>query len=166
MIRTIIEGIKQTFISRRCRVVLPFLTVLFFTIYFYTPILSSELTISSQIQYLKIKGLTVLFIFSLLSALSFTMFLFSSFFMKSPAVKEAGGAGLGIISGFLSALLATASCSYCLIAFLGFLGSSGVFFVYENKDKIMTLSIILLIISIYFLSKKVVEGCKTCKVDL
>ena len=165
--KTIFEAIKLTLnTSKRCKVIFPILFIVFFSLFLYAPTISSGLSLKQQVSYFGIKGILLLLLFSFLSALSSTMFLYSSFFMKKPAVKEASSATLGILSGLLSAILATASCSYCLIAFLGFLGSSGVFFVFENKNKFMILSIILLLTSLYFLSKRVVEGCPTCKVEL
>lgn len=165
--KTLLEGIKLTLTtSKKCRIVFPVLTIFFSFLFFFTPIFSSNIPVKNQLEYLGLKGVLLILIFSTLSALSFTMFLYSSFFMKKPALKEAGGAGLGILSGFLSALLTTASCSYCLIAFFGFLGSNGIFFIFENKNKITLFSIALLTITLYFLSKRIVESCPKCKIEL
>jgi hypothetical protein len=69
---------------------------------------------------------------------------------------------LGTLSGIFSAILATAFCSSCLAVLFSLLGisfSTGIFFL-KYKFLIFLLSTILLLISLHFQSKRIVEKCK------
>jgi len=69
---------------------------------------------------------------------------------------------LGILSGIFSAVLATAFCSSCLAVLFSLLGisfSTGSFFL-KYKFLIFLLSTILLLISLHFQSKRIVERCQ------
>jgi hypothetical protein len=69
---------------------------------------------------------------------------------------------LGTLSGIFSAILATAFCSSCLAVLFSLLGisfSTGIFFL-KYKFLIFLLSTILLLISLYFQSKRIIEKCQ------
>jgi hypothetical protein len=69
---------------------------------------------------------------------------------------------LGALSGIFSAILATALCSSCLAVLFSLLGisfSTGVFFL-KYKFLIFLLTTILLLISLYFQSKRIIEKFK------
>jgi hypothetical protein len=68
----------------------------------------------------------------------------------------------GTLSGIFSAILATALCSSCLAVLFSLLGisfSTGIFFL-KYKFLILIISTILLLISLHFQSKRIVEKCK------
>jgi hypothetical protein len=69
---------------------------------------------------------------------------------------------LGTLSGIFSAILATALCSSCLAVLFSLLGisfSMGIFFL-KYKFLIFIISSILLLISLHFQSKRIIEKCK------
>jgi hypothetical protein len=69
---------------------------------------------------------------------------------------------LGTLSGIFSAILATAFCSSCLAVLFSLLGisfSTGIFFL-RYKFLIFLLSTILLLLSLHFQSKRIIEKCK------
>jgi hypothetical protein len=69
---------------------------------------------------------------------------------------------LGTLSGIFSAILATAFCSSCLAVLFSLLGisfSTGVFFL-KYKFLIFLLATILLLISLHFQSKRIIEKCR------
>jgi hypothetical protein len=69
---------------------------------------------------------------------------------------------LGTLSGIFSAILATAFCSSCLVVLFSLLGisfSTGILFL-KYKFLIFLLSTILLLISLHFQSKRIIEKCK------
>jgi hypothetical protein len=69
---------------------------------------------------------------------------------------------LSTLSGIFSAILATAFCSSCLAVLFSLLGisfSTGIFFL-KYKFLIFLLSTILLLISLHFQSKKIIEKCR------
>jgi hypothetical protein len=69
---------------------------------------------------------------------------------------------LGTLLGIFSAILATAFCSSCLAVLFSLLGisfSMGIFFL-KYKFLIFIISSILLLISLHFQSKRIIEKCK------
>ena len=69
---------------------------------------------------------------------------------------------LGTLLGIFSAILATAWCSSCLAVLFSLLGisfSMGIFFL-KYKFLILIISTILLLISLHFQSKRIIEKCK------
>jgi hypothetical protein len=69
---------------------------------------------------------------------------------------------LGALSGIFSAILATAFCSSCLAVLFSLLGisfSTGILFL-KYRFLIFLLSTILLLISLHFQSKRIVERCQ------
>jgi hypothetical protein len=69
---------------------------------------------------------------------------------------------LGTLSGIFSAILATAFCSSCLAVLFSLLGisfSTGILFL-KYRFLIFLLSTILLLISLHFQSKRIIEKCK------
>jgi hypothetical protein len=69
---------------------------------------------------------------------------------------------LGTLPGIFSAILATAFCSSCLAALFSLLGisfSTGIFFL-KYKFLIFIIATILLLISLHFQSKRIVEKCQ------
>ncbi|MBI4130290.1 hypothetical protein HY468_03175, partial [Candidatus Roizmanbacteria bacterium] len=100
-------------------------------------------------------------ILSMVTALLLLMqvFLFGS---KKKRVETAGQGGVGIFSALFGGLLATAACSACVAAILGFLGAGSVFFVLENQAIFVIGAIALVIVSLYFSSRRVQGYCKEC----
>jgi hypothetical protein len=69
---------------------------------------------------------------------------------------------LGTLSGIFSAILATALCSSCLAVLFSLLGisfSTAIFFL-KYKFLIFLLATILLLISLHFQSKRIIEKCR------
>jgi hypothetical protein len=69
---------------------------------------------------------------------------------------------LGTLSGIFSAILATALCSSCLAVLFSLLGisfSTAIFFL-KYKFLIFIISSILLLISLHFQSKRIIEKCR------
>ncbi len=165
-IKQISEAIKEVFRNRIYFLSFVLLSIILLFFYIYLPAKTIPgNSLKFQLEILGTKGIFLLAIFSMLSSLTLTMWIYN--FLTTKQLSAAiGSTGAGIFAAFLSALLSTASCSYCLIAFFGFLGSGAIFFMLENRNKIVIISILLLLISIYSLSKKITEGCKSCKIKL
>ena len=68
--------------------------------------------------------------------------------------------GGGVFAALFGGLLATAACSSCIAAILGFLGAGTVFFVLRNQPWVVAIAILIFLISIYFTAKKVMGECK------
>lgn len=79
--------------------------------------------------------------------------------------KNLGSVGSGLFggyAGFLGAVFATASCSWCAVALLGFLGSGTVLFIAQNQLWIVLAAIAVLLFSLYLILRKVALKCNDC----
>lgn len=79
-------------------------------------------------------------------------------------VAMAGQGGTGFISGVIASIFGTATCASCVTFFFGFLGFGGVLFLLKYRTLIATGSIILMLISLYFTSKRVLNACDSCRI--
>lgn len=85
---------------------------------------------------------------------------------KKGVLTSIGSGGVGGYVATVGAIFGTAACSSCLFAILGFLGVSTVLTLLQYQWHIVSGAIFILLLSIYFLSKKVNGICDTCKVDI
>lgn len=117
-----------------------------------------------QLSIFTLRDYVVLIVLTLLIALSVIMQAY--IFRRARKAQEKAatlGSGLaGGYSGVLASVFATASCSSCAAALLGFLGSGSVLFLVENRWWVTFGTTILLFISLYFSAKKVVRVCVRC----
>ena len=81
--------------------------------------------------------------------------------LPSPRSNAALG-GAGVFSGVFSSIFASATCAMCIGSLFSFLGFGGVFFLVENRWYILSGAIMLLLVSLYFASRRFVEGCQSC----
>jgi hypothetical protein len=98
---------------------------------------------------------------SILISLNFVFFIYLVK-IKSPEIKATSTGILGALSGIFSAILATALCSSCLAVLFSLLGisfSTGIFFL-KYKFLIFLLATTLLLISLHFQSKRIIEKCQ------
>ena len=68
--------------------------------------------------------------------------------------------GFGIISSFFGSI----TCVACASTILGFLGIGTVTFLLAYRFQIVLLSIIFILLSVYFTSRKILNLCDVCKV--
>lgn len=141
------------------------LTFLFFV---YIPVkmipgnsLNFQLYIFTTRDYL----LTV--VFSILLSLFLTMQIFAirNAMDRKSVLASAGAGGIGGYVAAVGAIFGTAACSSCLFAILGFLGASTVFTLLKYQWYVVSGAIVILLISIYFLSRKVNGICESCRID-
>jgi hypothetical protein len=141
------------------------LTFLFFV---YIPVktipgnsLEFQLSIFSQRDYI----LTALF------STLVSIFLIMQVFVlrnKSTSRTVLASIGSGSIGGYVAtigAIFGTAACASCLFAIVGFLGASTIFTLLQYQWYVVSGAIVILLISIYFLSKKVNGICESCRRD-
>ena len=105
-----------------------------------------------------------------LSLLTSLFLIMQIFIFKNAALAKDKATSLvrGGIGGYVAAVgsvFATAACSSCLFALFGFLGFSTLIFLVEHQWYIVSGAIILLLISLYFASRKVNGICDICFVD-
>ncbi|GIW63745.1 MAG: hypothetical protein KatS3mg091_547 [Patescibacteria group bacterium] len=141
------------------------LSVVFFLLSVFLPALLARQSIFIQFSILSFFDYLSFGIFAVLSSLCFVLFVYSIVNNSSVSKKAVSGAGVGVFSGLFSAVLASTTCSYCLLAIFGFLGSGFSFFLLDHRVEILFVALILLISSIFFLSKKIIDGCVDCQLN-
>ena len=77
-------------------------------------------------------------------------------------IKSAGVGAAGSYSGIIATVFATASCSSCVAVLFGFLGTGAVFFAVENRWLFVSLAIGLMLVSLYFIARKINKVCVSC----
>lgn len=146
-------------------ILIPFTFFLFVMIPVWTipgNALDFQLGIFSERDYI------LLVVLSLLTSLFLIMqiFVFKNSFTAKDRTSSLIRGGIGGYTAVIGSVFATAACSSCLFALFGFLGFGTLFFLLEHQWYILSGAIMLLLISLYFASKKVNGICDTCKVDI
>jgi hypothetical protein len=119
-----------------------------------------------QISILTPKDWFLFIVLPALTALSIVMnvYILSKKRSAQDSVVMVGQGGTGFLSGVIASVFGTASCASCVASIFGFLGVGGVFFLVEHRTIITTGAIFLMLISLYFTSRKVLGICDNCKV--
>jgi len=105
------------------------------------------------------------FLFSVLFGISMGMHSYASKISKtrkSLVVGERAGTGFFSMVGTLFASKLCPMCLGTIFSFLG-LGASTVFFVMSFRTPILIISILLILISIYFAGKRITIFCQNCE---
>ncbi len=117
-----------------------------------------------QLSLLAPKDHILLITLSVLSALSIIMNIYV--LRHKPTVQTGlsmvGQGGGGLLSGIIGSVFGTATCASCAASILGFLGIGGVLFLLQHRTWITTASVILILVSLYFTSRKVLGVCESC----
>lgn len=71
---------------------------------------------------------------------------------------------IGTSSGILTSIFGTTTCSLCVSALFGFLGSNSVIFMVNNKDPITIGAISLLFVSLILTSRRLTDACEVCQI--
>ena len=107
---------------------------------------------------------TFLGIIAILTSLIITMQILSFRLTRRMGVNQSLLSGAGFLSALSSAIFSSATCGLCVAAVFGFLGAGGVIFLVDHRTYMIAGSVILLLLSLYFSSKKVNNDCDTCHV--
>ena len=166
---------KQVFIASKTVLskkfyLLGFLTLIPLTFFLFVMIpvwtipgnsLDFQLGIFSERDYILLSIL--LFLTSLF--LTMQVFIFRNSISAKDKTTAAVKGGVGGYTAVVGSVFATAACSSCLFALFGFLGFGTLFFLLEHQWYILTGAMLLLVVYLYFASKKVNGICDVCFVD-
>ncbi len=133
---------------------------------FWIVILTPGQIVSSDIvsQGFTVGDLIFLGAVSILTSLVITMQFFSFKLTGKAGAGQSALSGAGFVSALSAAIFSSASCGLCVAAVFSFLGAGGVIFLVDNRVYVVAGSVVLLLISLYFSSKKVNNDCETCHV--
>jgi hypothetical protein len=163
----IIEASKITLSNRKLFIAFIILWGAFFALMFSIPLYTipgNDLRL--QMSIFKQRDYALLGILSFLSSLIMIIQcnIFRNKFNSTRNMGNAALGGLVIFSEDFSSIFATVTCAMCLGALFSFLGFGTVFFMIENRWYILIGAILLLLLSLYFASRRLVEGCRSCMV--
>jgi hypothetical protein len=169
MLEKIYKAIHTVLATRRFFLLCVILAVLIFGFMFFFPIESVPGNdIRLQTSLYGAWDYAALVTLSILSSLVLTMQVYVlREGMDTPAahVRTTAVGGVGVASGLVSSLFATASCTLCAGALFSFLGFGTVLFLVEYRWYVVVFSILLLCVSIYLLARRITEGCAVCTVS-
>jgi len=117
-----------------------------------------------QLSILTIWELLLMALLSFLIALLFTMHVW---IFKRTKKAQVGKSVVGGTSAVTATIFGTAACSSCLAFLFGLVGISSlstIIFLLDFRWYFVSISIFLMLISIYFASKNIVEECENCEV--
>lgn len=136
------------------------LSVLMIAIYILIPVFAiSGNDLLFQLSVFTIKDWLLIVPLSGLIGLMITMQVYG---YKKKKSLNVGKGVVGSSSGIIAGLFGTAGCSSCLASLFGFLGVGNIFFLLEHQVYVVSISFVLIMVSLYFTSKKITcEGeCK------
>lgn len=140
------------------------LTAIFIAAYLFLPIwLTPGNTLSFQLSLLRPSDYILFFVLSAVTALLILMQAFLFLRSKKGRAGAVGQGGVGAFSALFGGLLATAACSSCIAAILGFLGAGSIFFVLENQPYFVYGAIALVLLGLYFSARRVQGYCESCE---
>lgn len=160
----IFSASKSVLESRNYRLWFLGLTTIFIAAYLLLPIwLTPGNTLSFQLSLLRPSDYILFFVLSAVTALLVLMQAFLFLRSKKGRAGAVGQGGVGAFSALFGGLLATAACSSCIAAVLGFLGAGSIFFILENQPYFVYGAIALVLLGLYFSARRVQGYCEDCK---
>lgn len=128
-------------------------------------------SVSFQLKLYQLKDWFLLGMVSMVNSLFIVMQVYLYKLQKANAKNTnlLGGIAVGSVgtsSGILTSIFGTATCSLCVSALFGFLGSNTVIFMVNNKDWITIGALFVLTISLILTSRRLTTTCEVCKVNL
>lgn len=138
-----------------------FLAILYVIIYIPVKNVPGN-TFRFQISLFTFGDWILLLTLSFLTSLSLVMniFVIRNNLKSFRGLTTVGQGSFGIFSGLIGSLFGTASCASCVGSVLGFLGVGGILFLLKFRQIIVASSILIMIVTLYFTSKKVLGICK------
>lgn len=158
----ILKAANTVLSSRKYLFMFVLLSVSVFWIIILAPVQIASANIESQ--GFTTSDLVFLGVVSILTSLVITMQVFSFRLTGNAGAAQSALSGAGLVSAFSAAIFSSAACGLCVGALFGFLGAGGVIFLVDNRAYIIVGSVALLVLSLYFSSKKVNSDCDICHV--
>ena len=138
-------------------------TITILAAYIIIPVLTiPSNSILFQLSIWEFKDYAVLIPLSFLVGLMITMQVYIFKQKKKNAVKETGKSVVGGYSGIVAGVFGTASCSSCVAAIFGFLGTGTVIGLIKYQWYVVIGSVALVLLSLYLSSLSIEKNCKGC----
>lgn len=167
-ISEIIQAIRVVNATPRARFAYFLLAIGLFVAMFLLPVWSVPGNdVAFQAKLFTAYDYIVMVVFAVLSAL---LFLFHAHIIRAHlrarrrATNSIMEGLLGIFAGFVSALFASATCVFCLGAFVGLLGFSAITILLSWRWYVVVVAAIILVLSLYLAARRINRGCEVCVV--
>ena len=83
---------------------------------------------------------------------------------KKFQIKESSAGFIAFISTLISGLFASATCIACVSVLFAFIGTGGMIFLLEYRWQIVIISFMIVLLALYFTSKRIQDNCEICKI--
>ena len=168
VIQTTILAIRQVLGERLYLVTLFIFAGLIFVMLIAIPLYTIPAnTLALQLKIFRLKDYLLMAFVALLMGLNFSMQIYTwkkrKEQTKDMAQSAVAGTAVGI-SGIFAAMVGTATCASCLVFLFGLIGigAGSVFFVLKHQTYFLLGAIALMIVSLYFVAKKINKTCISC----
>ncbi|MBI4129788.1 hypothetical protein HY468_00575 [Candidatus Roizmanbacteria bacterium] len=162
-LQLVIRAIKQVLKEKNRFVAFGLLTVTAFWIFVSIPVRQIPgNTYAFQLSLFSYVDWALLLLLSALTGLSLTMnsVIIRNEIKRSLRASTVGRSSFGLLSGIAGSLFGpSASCASCVSAIFGFLGMGGVLFLLQYRQAIVIVSILIMLVTLYYSSKKVLGIC-------
>lgn len=167
--REIIKAIRVVFVGRTMQAICAALLLVVFAIMFAIPLRAIPgNTLVAQAELFKIYDYAVMVLFSVLTALMLTFQFFiiqSELHTRRTKGRSVFAGSAGLISALVSVLFASATCVFCLGAFVGLLGFSLIATLLAWRWYIVAVATLVLVVSLYLSARRINRGCEVCIVS-
>lgn len=120
-------------------------------------------SITFQTQLFSAQDYVLIVLVAALESLLLVMFFYLFRLQRERKLATAGQESLGLLSGIPAFLFGAKLCPICIAAIFGVFGPGAVLFTLQYRQWIFVASVIVLIYSLYAVSKKVNGVCGSCK---
>jgi len=150
-IKLIYNSTKEILSKKSYKLLFLFIAVIVLAIYIIIPVFSIPGNdFLFQLSIFTFKDFIVLIPFSLLVSLMISMQIYS--YKQRKSLRLVGKSVVGGYSGIVAGVFGTASCSSCVAAIFGFLGTGSVLFLIANQWWVVSIAGLLVILSLYLTS--------------
>lgn len=159
------DAYKIAFKSKKYVIGLLLLSIAIFGVFIYIPVSTIPGNdLPFQLSIMPLRDFILLTILSFLTSLSI---LFNLYILKKQSSIQINQLGnmtfLGAISTSTS-IFGSVTCIACASTFLSFLGIGTIVFIFKYQTILVVFSILLMLISLYFTSRKVLGICNPCSI--
>lgn len=160
-------AISQTLKDKKALTIFSVSTLILLMLFIAIPILTTPgNTIDIQLKIFRGKDYVLMLTLAILAGLNFALYWYGLKSKKSvQAVSKClAGGTVASVTGIFGAIVGTAACASCLaslFAIIG-LGTASTFFVLENQSYFLLGAIAVMLVSLYFATRKINKICKSC----
>lgn len=159
----IFSAIKQVLRRKGYAITFLALAMTMFFVYILIPVrIIAGNSFTFQLSIFTVQDYITMSILAVLSAVFITLQIYT--YRVTKRIDSVGKGGIGGFGTAFASIIGTATCASCLAPLFGFLGIGfgGVIFTIQYRFYFVAGIIGLLLISLYFASKKIIDKCDVC----